>query len=125
MPGALLHITAGLTLFIIGKYYFKSYFNQEDKYRKLFLLAFVCVTFSIIPDIMLIIYYTTHLYTFCTFIPYHDSLHNIFFIISVIGLLFINFLSNIKNKPIWIMGMLALLLHTTMDLFVPDISMWI
>jgi membrane-bound metal-dependent hydrolase YbcI (DUF457 family) len=125
MPGAIPHIIAGAALFIIGRYYFKSYFNKDDKSIKLFLLAFVCISFSIIPDFLLTIYYTTYAFSFCDILPYHNVLHIILFIIALVGLLAIKFFLDTKNKPIWIMGMCAILLHITMDLSLPDISIWI
>lgn len=125
MPGAIPHITAGVALFFIGRYYFKNYFNQDDKSIKLFLLAFVCISFSIIPDFLLIIYYTTYSFSFCAILPYHNLLHIILFITAIVGLLVTKFFLNIKSKPIWIMGMWAILLHIIMDLSIPDISIWI
>lgn len=125
MPGAIPHITAGTVLFIIGIYYYKNYFKDENKSIKPFLLAFTCIFFSIIPDIFLIIYYTTYAFSFCSILPYHNLLHIILFITAIVGLLAITFFLNIKNKPIWTMGMWAILLHITMDLSIPDISIWI
>lgn len=124
MPGAITHIIAGFSLSIIGIYYYKSYFNDENKYKKILFITFICIAFSIIPDIFLITYYITNLFTFCTFIPYHDALHRILFVAAIIGLIFIHFSSKIKNKPIWTMGMFALILHFIIDLILPDINMW-
>ncbi|MCJ7572541.1 MAG: hypothetical protein MUO82_11825 [Candidatus Thermoplasmatota archaeon] len=126
MPGAIPHIIAGFALFIIGRYYFKDYFNENDKSIKLFLLAFACISFSIIPDFPLIIYYLTYAWSsICDIYPYHDLLHIILFIIAFFGLFVIKFFSHIKIKPIWIMGMWAILLHITMDLVIPEIGIWI
>ncbi len=128
MPGAIPHITAAFTLFIIGRYYFKNYFTENNKYKKLLLLGFTCLLFSTIPDIFLIIYYITNTFSwtsFCAIVPYHNLMHIILFIIGFFGLIFIKFFTNIKSKPIWIMGMWALLLHITMDLLIPDTSIWI
>jgi hypothetical protein len=125
MPGFLPHLIAGCAMFIIGRYYFKSYFDESEKAKKLFLLAVVCLSFSFIPDFFLIIYYTTHVLSFCDFLPYHDLLFFISGPIAIIGLLILKFGVDIKTKPVWIMGMWCILLHVTIDLFIPDMSVWI
>lgn len=127
MPGAIPHITAGILLFILGSIYFKDYFKQDNTFKKLFFLLVVCLFFSFIPDIFLIIHYIGNVFSFCSVIPYHNLLHIIFFVISIIFLLLLKFVINIKNKPIWIMGMWCLLVHITMDLIIPDTGMniWI
>lgn len=125
MPGAIPHIIAGLSLFIISKYYFKNYINEKNKYLKLFLLLFTCLTFSIIPDFFLIIYYTTYLYPFNYILTYHNLLHLILFLTALITLIFFRNFLKIKNKPILIIGISAILLHITMDLLIPDYSLWI
>lgn len=127
MPGAITHLIAGFTLIIIGRYYFKNYFNENNKFKKLISLGFSCIFFSIIPDIFLIIYYITNKFSwlsYCAILPYHNLIHVILFIFGIVALLFIKFLTNIKSKPIWIMGMWALLLHITMDKFLWH-NMWL
>jgi hypothetical protein len=125
MPGPILHLIAGSAMFIIGRYYFKSYFDEPDKAKKLLLLAGVCLIFSIIPDFFLIIYYTTYIFSYCELLPYHDLLFFISGPIAIIGLLILKFRVDIKAKPVWIMGMWCILLHVTMDLFIPDMSLGI
>ena len=125
MPGAIPHIIAGFTLFIIGKYYYKNFFNEGNKSKKLFILLFICLSFSFIPDFLLIIYYTTYSFSFCGIIPYHNLLHIILFIIATIVLLVIKFFLNIKSEPIWTMGLLAIIIHPIMDLIIPDTGIWI
>jgi len=125
MPGALPHITAGFVMFIIGKYYFKSYFNEDNKFKKLILLAFVCILFSSITDIFLIAHYSTHILPYCTMLPYHNLLHLIFFAIAISVILILKYLGDIKQKPILFMGMLCILLHIVMDLLIPDTGIWI
>ena len=127
MPGALPHISAGVALFIIGIIYFKGYLAEEKNCKRLFYLLFVCLFFSIIPDFFLIIYYIGHVSTFCSILPYHNMLHIIFFVFSIVFLLILNFLINIKSKPIWTIGMLCVIVHITMDVIIPDTGMniWI
>jgi len=131
MPGAIPHIIAGFALFFIGRYYYKNFFNENDKSIKLSLLLFTSLLFSIITDFLLILYYLnlTNEFSWSSksdVLPYHNLLHIILFIFALVGLIAIKYFSHIKNKPIWIMGMWAIILHITMDLFLPDItSIWI
>lgn len=125
MPGVISHLIAGCAMFIIGRYYFKSYFDEPEKAKKLLLLAVVCLIFSVIPDLILIIYYTTHVLSFCELLPYHDFVFLISGPIAVVGLLILKFGVDIKTKPVWIMGMWCILLHIAMDLFAPEHGLWI
>jgi len=125
IPGAIPHITAGFIMFFIGRYYFKSYFNKGNKFKKQFFLAVSCLFFSCITDFILIIYYATYILPFETALIYHDFVQLIFFFLAIIGLFIFNFLIDIESKPIWIMGMLCILLHITMDLFIPETGIWI
>jgi len=122
MPGELVHITAGFAMFIIGRFYFKSYFNGDDKIKERYFLVIACLFFSCIPDFVLIIYYTTNILPYDTMWPYQTLLHIIFVPIAIVVLLTLKYLVNVKRKPIWIMGMWCILLHISMDLFVPDSS---
>ena len=122
IPGALVHLVAGSAMFIIGRYYFKNYFNEGNKFKKQFLLAFVCLFFSCIPDFFLIIYYTTYILPFCTILEYHDFVPLLLVPMAIVVLLTLKFLVDIETKPIWIMGMWCILLHITMDLFISDTS---
>jgi len=122
MPGELVHLVAGSAMFIIGRYYFKSYFDGDDKTKERYFLALACLFFSCIPDFVLIIYYTTHILPFDTMWPYQTLVNILFVPIAIVALLTLKYLVNIKRKPIWIMGMWCILLHITMDLFVPDSS---
>ena len=71
MPGVLLHVMAGSTMFIIGRYYFKSYFDGDNKTRERLLLAVVCLSFSLLPDFFLGIYYMTHILPYEILLSYH------------------------------------------------------
>ena len=121
MPGLLPHLIAGCAMFIIGRYYYRSYFDSDNKIKKLLLLAVVCLSFSFIPDFFLIIYYTTHILSKATLIPYHNFTHVILIPIAIVGLLII-YLVNPKRKPIWIMGLWSIILHLTMDSFIRTYS---
>ena len=124
MPGFIPHLIAGCTMFFIGRYYFKNYFDGKDKFRERLLLAFVCLSFSFLPDFFLIIYYTTHILPKETFVPYHEAFYFILLPIVISSLIILKYLNNIKRKPIWIMGSLCIVLHLIMDFFVQETCLW-
>jgi len=122
MPGLIPHLIAGAALYFIGIFYFRPYFKENN--NKL-LLAIVCLTFSVIPDLFLGIYYTTHLLSFNTLLPYHVFTHLILTptVILVFTLLLLKI--DTKRKPIWIMGIWALLVHIVMDLLIQETNLFI
>jgi len=121
MPGLIPHLIAGTALYLIGIFYYRSYFKENNK----ILLAIVCLTFSVIPDLFLGIYYTTHLLSFNTLLPYHVFTHLILTptVILVFTLLLLKI--DTKRKPIWIMGIWALLVHIVMDLLIQETNLFI
>ena len=125
MPGALPHLLAGSAMFIIGRYYFRRYFDGDNKTKELILLAIVCLICSLLPDIILVIYYTTHISPFETLLPYHDFLHLIFTPIAIAILLTLKYIVNTKRGTIWVMGLWAIILHIIMDLFIQEHGVWI
>ncbi len=116
MPGIIPHVIAGCAMFIIGRYYYRSYFDIENKTKKLLILAFVCLSFSLIPDFSLGIHYTMHIFSRCTAMYYHKFIHVALIPIAIAALLII-YLVNPKRKPIWIMGLWSIILHIAMDFF--------
>ena len=118
MPGAIPHLIAGSAMFIIGRYYYRSYFDGDNKFKEKILLAIICLSFSILPDFFLLIYYTTHILPFCTFLPFHDFLHIIFSPLAILILLILKFKANTKREPIWIIGIWCIIIHLIMDLFI-------
>lgn len=120
MPGILPHLIAGCTMFIIGRYYFKSYFDGDNKTKELLLLAVTCLSFSIIPDFFLGIYHTTHILPYDMLLPYHVFAHLVFSPIAIIVLLILKYRINTKRGPIWVMGLWSIILHITMDLFISE-----
>ena len=117
MPGILTHIIASCTTFIIGRYYYRSYFNSDNKTNKLLLLAVVCISFSLIPDFFLGIHYITHIFSKCIIMSYHNFTHVALIPIAIVSLLII-YLVNPKRKPIWVMGLWSIILHIVMDFFI-------
>ena len=56
MPGLVPHLISGSIIFLIGSYYFKSYFDviyKNNKIKETLILAMVCILFSILPDFIL------------------------------------------------------------------------
>ena len=117
MPGILSHVIAGCTMFIIGRYYYRGYFDGDNKTKKLLLLAVVCLSFSFIPDFFLGIYYTTHIFSRCTIMPYHNFTHVALIPIAIVGLLII-YLVKPKRKPVYVMGFWSIILHIVMDFYI-------
>jgi len=125
MPGVIVHLIAGSAMFFIGRYYFKNYFDGGHKKKERLLLAAVCLSFSLIPDLFLGIYYTTHILSFDFLVPYHTFTHFIFSPIAIAVLLILKYLVNINREPVWVMGLWCVVLHIVMDLFIPEIGWFI
>jgi hypothetical protein len=125
MAGLLPHLIAGCTLYLIGRYYYRTYFEGDDKTKKQIGLAIVCLALSIIPDIFLGTYYTTHILSFDTLMPYQIFAHFILIPIAIVILALLLFRFDIKRKPIWTMGIAALALHFLMDLFLEEAGLFI
>ncbi len=119
MPGPLLHIVAACSVFILGIIYIDRYYDKETIYSNWFLLGIVCLSFSLVPDIFLGLYYTTHILSYKLLLYYHTIFHFLLFPISVIALFVLNILLDIRKKPVWNIGFCCILLHITMDLFIP------
>ena len=124
MPGILSHVVAGCAMFIVGRYYYRSYFDGDNKTKERLLLTFVCLSFSFIPDFFLGIYYTTHILPKCTFIPYHNFTHVALIPVAIVGLLILTYLVKTKRKSIWVMGLWSILLHIAMDFFIHTESLF-
>jgi hypothetical protein len=125
MPSVLPHVIAGCLMFIIGKYHFKSYFDGEDKTKERFLLLLVCLSFSFLPDFILIIYYGTRTSPYDIAFMIHSFVHFITFLMAIIIIIYLKYEINVKRRPIWIMGMFSIILHVLMDLFIPEYGLWI
>jgi uncharacterized membrane-anchored protein len=125
MPGIIPHLIAGSAMAIIGRYYFKSYFDGKEKTKEKLLLAAVCLSFSILPDFLLVTYYSTKISAFEFFLPFHNIVHIIIGPIAIVFLIVLKYGIETKRKPIWAMGLWSILLHLVMDLFILESSIWI
>ena len=116
MPGIVTHLLTGFVLNIIGRFYFKNYFDYN--YKKQFFLLITCITFSILPDVFLGIYYTTHILPLNVLASYHRIAHIAFSPIAIVILLL--WRSETERKIYWEMSLWAIILHLSMDLFIQE-----
>ncbi len=116
MPGIVTHMLTGCALSIIGRYYFKKYFDNDHK--KQLLLVITCLSFSFLPDIFLGIYYTTYILPFEVLVRYHIIAHIVFSRIAIVVLILM--MGDTKRKPFWAMGLWSIILHLSMDLFIRE-----
>ena len=123
MPGFFPHLIAGCVMFIIGRYYYKSYFDGKTKEQ--LLLAVVCLSFSSIPDFPLGLYYMFHILSFEVLVQYHSFLHIIISPIAIAILLILKYRVDTKRESIWFMGLWCIVLHIVMDLFIQETGVWI
>jgi hypothetical protein len=119
MPGAIIHLITGSVLYLIGRVSFRNYFKENQKLKKNLLLATVCITFSLLPDFFLGIYYLTHLEPASVLMPYQEFTHLQLTPIAI-GVLIPIALLDAKRRPLWIMGITALILHIIMDLYIVE-----
>ena len=122
MPGVIFHLIAGSILYIIGRITFRTYFKGDQKLKKELLLAVVCITFSILPDFFLGIYYLTHLEPKYVLMRYQTFTHHILTPITI-GVLIPIILLDKKRRPLWIMATVALILHIIMDLYIRETNL--
>ena len=127
MPGALTHLAAGAAMFIIGRFYFKNYFEGvKNKNKESLILLFVCLFFSVIPDFFLIIYYLTYILPFEVFLIYHYLVIIVSGPLAIAIILILKYQQvNIKRKPIIMMGMWCILLHIAVDIFIANNTIFI
>lgn len=116
MPGIVTHSLTGILLSIIGRFYYKKFFDNAPK--KQIILVISCLFFSFIIDFFLAIYYTTHLLPYQVLSPYHYTTHTAFIPIGFI-ILIIAFIDK-KRKPYWVMGFWAIILHLLMDMYIQE-----
>jgi hypothetical protein len=125
MTGVIPHLIVGIGLFGVGEIYYKRKSLVQISTGNHILLAMVCLGFSIIPDFPLGLYYIFHINSFEILLSYHVILHTILTPISLIGLVLLKFIINTKSEPIWTLGLLAIIIHITMDLYIHEGGLWI
>jgi len=117
MAGLIIHLIVGSSLYLIGRYHFKTYFVADQKTMENLLLAGVCLIFSLLPDFFLGLYYTIHLLPFQILLTYRNYTHFILTPLAIGVLILLIYKVDIKRKPLWIMGVWALALHLIIDFF--------
>lgn len=125
MPGFIPHFVAGNAMFLIGSYYIQNHTDLEFNKSKQFGFYSICIISSIIPDFPLALYYAFHLGSYQLLIGPHAMLHAIISPIAVIFFITLNTVFPVKNKPIWIFGILCILLHIVMDAIIQETGIWI
>ena len=125
MPGIIPHLIAGTSMFLIGEYYFRHKLKDSVSISNHLLLLCVCLFFSLFPDFPLGIYYIFHIYSWELLLNYHVLLHTIITPISLAVLLILKFIIKTKREPIWIMGIICILIHITMDAYIHEGGIWI
>jgi len=125
MPGFIPHFIAGNAMFLIGSYYIQNYTDLDLTRQKQAILYFVCITASIIPDFPLALYYALHIGSFEMLARPHVMLHYIISPLSVILFIGLSMIYPVKNKPIWVIGILCIILHIFMDACISETGVWI
>jgi len=125
MAGLIPHLIAGCILSLIGRYYYKDYFETGQKTQRQVLLVFICVSLSVLPDIFLGTYYSTHILSFHTLLPYQVFTHYILIPAGIVCFALLAVLFDTKRKPLWSLGICALLLHFLMDMFLNEAGLFI
>lgn len=125
MPGIIPHLLTGTGIFIIGEFYFHYKSKIVHPPIDHVLLLGVTLFFSLIPDFPLGLYYVFNLYSPQILMKYHSLLHTIITPISIAGLLIIKYVLNTKKEPIWLIGILCILIHIIMDVYIHEGGLWI
>lgn len=125
MPGIIPHLLAGTNMFLVGEFYFHYKSKMTHPPVDHVLLLGVTLFFSLFPDFPLGLYYMFNLYSPEILMDFHITLHTIITPISLAGLLIIKYVVNTKKEPIWIMGIICILIHITMDTYIHEGGLWI
>ncbi len=125
MPGIIPHLLAGTSMFLVGEFYFHYKSKIIHPPVDHVLLLGVTLFFSLFPDFPLGLYYMFNLYSPEILMDFHITLHTIITPLSLAGLLIIKYVVNTKKEPIWIMGIICILIHITMDTYIHEGGLWI
>jgi len=125
MPGFIPHFIAGNAMFLIGSYVIQNHTQLEFTRSKQILLYLICIVCSIIPDFPLALYYGLHIGSFDLLVKPHAYLHRIISPLAVIIFIIVSLITPLKNRLLWIIGILCILLHIIMDAFINETGIWI
>ena len=132
MPGVIPHLIAAGAMFAIGRFAFKDYFDNNR--REQLYLAIGCVFFTGIQDFFAIIFHLSNFFADAVGINrfleiglwmlLNEITRYAFVFFAVIGLIVLIF-TKTKRKPIWVIGMLCIILHFLMDTLIQESTVWI
>ena len=125
MPGEIIHLFTGVGIFIAAEFYLRYKFKNDLKKRDHILLFGVSILFSVIPDFPLGLYYIFNISSKHILLGYHILLHQIITSVSFVLLLFLLFFKKSKTSIIWIVGLICILVHIAMDLYIHEGGIWI
>ena len=125
MPGIIPHLIAGVGFYLIGQTYYKYASKKKLNNDDHVLLIGVCLSFSLIPDFPLGLYYIFNLQPIKFLLEYHIFLHQIITPISLIILGGLFFLRKNKRAPIFMLGMICIIVHVVMDLYIHEGGLWL
>ena len=125
MPGFIPHFIAGNAMFLIGSYVIQNHTKLEFTRSKQILLYLICIFCSIIPDFPLALYYGLHIGSFDLLVKPHAYLHRIISPLAVIIFIIASLITPLKNRLLWIIGILCILLHILMDAYISETGIWI
>lgn len=125
MPGIIPHLLAGTGIFLVGEFYFHYKSKDHHPLSDHVLLLGITLFFSLFPDFPLGLYYMFNIHPLEILMEYHTLLHTIITPLSIVGLLVIKYIINAKREPIWIMGIICILIHIMMDTYIHEGGLWI
>ena len=125
MPGIIPHLATGVGFYLIGEVYYKYASKKKINTGDHVLLLGVCLIFSLIPDFPLGLYYIFNLQPKEVLLEYHVFLHQIITPISLIILGVLFFLRKNKRAPIFMLGMICIIVHVIMDLYIHEGGLWL
>lgn len=125
MPGFIPHFIAGNAMFLLGSYYIQNYTQLPYTTTNKTLLYLICITSSILPDFPLALYYSLQVGSFETLVKPHALLHYIISPLAVVFFIGLDVVYPVKKRPLWIMGILCIILHIFMDSILSETGIWI
>ncbi|MDG6219564.1 MAG: hypothetical protein QCI00_09020 [Candidatus Thermoplasmatota archaeon] len=125
MPGFIPHFIAGNAMFFLGSYYIQHHTQLEYTKKNMLLLYIICIGCSIIPDFPLALYYGLHVGSFEALVKPHAFFHFIISPLAVLFFIILDLFHPVKKRPLWIIGILCIILHIIMDALIEETGIWI
>ena len=125
MPGFIPHFIAGNAMFLLGSYYIQNHTQLEFHTKNKLILYLICIGGSIIPDFPLAIYYGLHVGSYDALIEPHALLHYIISPVAVVFFISLDLMYPMKNRPLYIIGILSIILHIIMDALIKETGIWL